>query len=219
MESSMGDVQLIEAVKAGNLATVEALLASGVDIHQQDEQGWTPLHWAAGKGDVAIVELLLKNGADIFQVGCDQRTPYMIALAAARVEAARLLRDAEERLVRRKPAPPPRKYCKAYYVKDLRQFSGWSESQAAGSDVQALSEHDVVFLHQDFSVTKSMWHNENVLFHQRTPEWEKFCTMVLQFEVPDDLALIPGTAGRPELGGGAQASLAQGFSERVPAAL
>jgi hypothetical protein len=38
----MGDVQLIEAVKAGDLATAEALLASGADIHQQDEQGWTP---------------------------------------------------------------------------------------------------------------------------------------------------------------------------------
>lgn len=188
----MGYVQLIEAVKAGNLAAVEAMLASGVDIQQQDEQGWAPLNWAAGKGDVAIIELLLKNGADIFQVGRDQRTPYMIALAAARVEAARLLREAEEKSgAARNHRQPPRKYCKAYYVKDLRQFSGWSESQAAGSDVQALSDHDVVFLHQDFSVTKSMWHSEDVLFHQSTPEWENFCATVLRFEVPDDFALIP----------------------------
>ena len=50
----MGDVQLIEAVKAGNLAMAEALLAAGADIHQQDEQGWTPLNWAAGKGEVAL---------------------------------------------------------------------------------------------------------------------------------------------------------------------
>jgi ankyrin repeat protein len=188
----MSDVQLIEAVKAGDLATVTALLASGVDIHQQDEQGWSSLNWAAGKGDVAIIEVLLQNGADIFQVGRDQRTPYMIALAAARVEAARLLREAEEKSGAASPhQQPPRQYCKAYYIKDLRQFSGWSEGQAKRSDAQALSDHDVVFLHQDLSVTKSMWHNEDVLFQQNTPEWENFCTVVLQFEVPDDFALIP----------------------------
>jgi hypothetical protein len=188
----MGEAQLIEAVKAGNLATVEALLVTGVDIHQQDEQGWTPLNWAAGKGDVAIVQSLLKHGADVFAVGRDQRTPYMIALAAARVEVARLLRDAEEKAAGPKHQnQPARKYCKAYYVKDLRQFSGWSESQAAAGDVQDLSDNDVVFLHQDFTVTKSMWHNENVLFNQCSPEWEDFCLTVLQFQVPDDFDLIP----------------------------
>jgi Ankyrin repeats (3 copies) len=188
----MGDVQLIEAVKAGNLATVEALLAAGADIHQQDEQGWTPLNWAAGKGEVALVESLLKHGADVFTVGRDQRTPYMIALAAARVEVAKLLREAEAKAGGAKSqSQQPRKYCKAYYVKDLCQFSGWSESQAAEGDGQDLSDHDVVFLHQDLTVTKSMWHNENVLFNQRSLEWEDFCTAVLQFQVPDDFDLFP----------------------------
>lgn len=188
----MGDVQLIEAVKAGDLATAEALLASGADIHQQDEQGWTPLNWAAGKGDVAMVESLLKHGADIFTVGRDQRTPYMIALAAARVAVARLLREAEDKVGGAKSqSQPPRKYCKAYYLKDLRAFSGWSESQTEDGEVHTISDNDVVFLHQDLSVTTSMWHNENVLFNQRTPEWEDFCTAVLQFKVPDDFDLIP----------------------------
>jgi hypothetical protein len=188
----MGDVRLIEAVQAGDLATVEALLASGADMHQQDEQGWTPLNWAAGKGDVAIVESLLKHGADVFTVGRDQRTPYMIALAAARVEAARLLREAEEKAGGAKNQnQPPRKYCKAYYLQDLRQFSGWSENQTEEGDVHTVSDNDVVFLHQDLTVTQSMWHNENVLFNQKTPEWEDFCTAVLQFKVPDDFDLIP----------------------------
>jgi Ankyrin repeats (3 copies) len=188
----MGDVRLIEAVKAGDLTTVEALLASGMDMHQQDEQGWTPLNWAAGKGDVAIVESLLKHGADVFTVGRDQRTPYMIALAAARVEVAKLLREAEEKAGGAKnQSQQSRKYCKAYYLKDLRQFSGWRESQTEDGDVHNISDHDVVFLHQDLTVTQSMWHNENVLFNQRTSEWEDFCTSVLQFKVPDDFDLIP----------------------------
>lgn len=188
----MGEVPLIEAVKAGNLAMVEALLASGADIHQQDEQGWTPLNWAAGKGDVALVESLLQHGADVFTVGRDQRTPYMIALAAARVEAARLLREAEAKAGGTQyPGQPPRQYCKAYYLKDLRQFSGWSERPAEDSAVSHVSDDDVVFLHQDLTVTTSMWHNENVLFDQQTPEWENFCAVVLQFQVPDDFDLMP----------------------------
>jgi len=195
-------VQLIEAVKAGNLATVEALLGAGADIHQQDEQGWTPLNWAAGKGDVALVQLLLKYGANVLHVGRDHRTPYMIALAAARIEAAKLLREAEDRAGgAQSQSRQPRQYCKAFYLKDLRQFPGWSESRInwqdaadnnAAEDRQApgFSDHDVVFLHQDLTVTQSMWHNENVIFQQITPAWEAFCTTVLHFQVPDDLDLV-----------------------------
>lgn len=198
----MADVQLIEAVKAGNLATVEALLATGADVHQQDEQGWTPLNWAAGKGDVTLVQLLLQNGANVLHVGRDQRTPYMIALAAARIEVAKLLREAEDRAGgAQSQSRQPRQYCKAFYLKDLRQFPGWSESRinwqdpggsnaAEDREAPGFSDHDVVFLHQDLTVTQSMWHNENVLFQQITPAWEEFCTTVLQFQVPDDLDLV-----------------------------
>jgi hypothetical protein len=196
----MGDVQLIEAVKAGNLATVETLLGAGANIHQQDEQGWTPLNWAAGKGDVALIQLLLQHGANVLHVGRDQRTPYMIALAAARIEAAKLLRDAEDRAGGAQ-SRQPRKYCKAFYLKDLRQFPGWSESRINWQDsrdnnatddreVPGFSDQDIVFLHQDLTVTQSMWHNENVLFQHITPAWEAFCTTVLQFQVPDDLDLV-----------------------------
>jgi hypothetical protein len=198
----MADVQLIEAVKAGNLATVEALLSTGADIHQQDEQGWTPLNWAAGKGDMALVQLLLENGADVLHVGRDQRTPYMIALAAARIEVAKLLREAEDRAGgAQSQRRQPRQYCKAFYLKDLRQFPGWNESRinwrGPGDDnateereAPGFSDQDVVFLHQDLTVTQSMWHNENVLFQQLTPAWEAFCATVLQFQVPDDLDLV-----------------------------
>jgi ankyrin repeat protein len=71
----MGELPLIEAVKAGNLSAVATLLASGSEIHQQDEHGWASLHWAAGKGDAAVVGLLLQHGANALQVGRDQRTP------------------------------------------------------------------------------------------------------------------------------------------------
>jgi ankyrin repeat protein len=68
----MSNMQLIEAVQTGQLAKVEEALNAGADINEQDEQGWTPLNWAAGKGNVEIVGLLLNRGADVFRTGRDQ---------------------------------------------------------------------------------------------------------------------------------------------------
>jgi len=91
----MDNLQLIEAVKANNLASVKEFIESGADLNQQDEQGWTPLSWAAGKGNPEIVGLLIERGADPLKVGRDRRTPYKIALAAGNAEVAMLLRNAE----------------------------------------------------------------------------------------------------------------------------
>ena len=200
----MSDSQLTEAVKDGDLATAKALIESSADIHEQSEQEWTPLNWAAGRGDVEMIKLLLGNGADVFEVGRDQRTPYQIALAAARVEAAKLLREAEAKIdTEKRKVYPERPYCKAYYLKDLRQFPEWTESRInwkekpdfdsdeAESGDKEFSDSDVVFIHQDFTVTESMWHNENVIYNRVTPRWEEFCANTLKFKVPDDFDLIP----------------------------
>lgn len=182
--------ELIEAVKTGQLAKVEAVLNSGADIHQQDEQGWTPLNWAAGSGNVSLVRLLLDRGADPSRVGRDQRTPYKIALAAKHVEIARLLQDAEGNT-----DSTLRNYAKAYVLQELRKFSGWREEKINWKEAaDGLADGDVVFLHQDFTVTQLIWPGENVIFNQPTPEWRKFCEQELQFRVPTDLDLIPTSA-------------------------
>src|SRR5262245_4502565 len=200
----MSDFQLIKAVKDGDVATINELIKSGVDVNQQDEQGWTPLNWAAGKGEIEVVKQLVENGADVFKVGRDQRTPYMIALAAGRVEAVKFLREAEEKYAGEKRQAQPRPYCKAYHLRDLRQFPGWTESRInwkeskidgpkdKGADQDKEASHDdIVFIHDDLTVTQSMWRAENVIFDQINSEWEEFCKTVLNFRVPDDLEFIP----------------------------
>ena len=195
----MSDLKLIEAVKGGNLYAVTELIESGADVNQQDDHGWTPLNWAAGKGDVAILRSLLNHGADVSKSGRDERTPYMIALAAGQAEAARLLKDAEAKSGAIEGNRPERPYCKAVVLKQARQYPAWSESRinwkqspdderAEGADT--LSEDEVVFLHRDLSVTQSMWPGENVIFNQITPEWEKYCREALKFNPPDDLDLL-----------------------------
>src|SRR5262249_29889634 len=125
--SNMTDLKLIEAVKAGNLQAVKELIDCGVDIDQQDEHGWTPLNWAAGNGDASIVKSLIERGADFSKVGRDERTSYLIALAAGHAETAALLGEAEIKSGRGSGNRPERPYCKAIVLKHLRRFHGWIE--------------------------------------------------------------------------------------------
>src|SRR5829696_517158 len=195
----MSDLQLIEAVKTGQFSRVEEALNAGADIHQQDEQGWTPLNWAAGRGDVEIVSLLLDRGADVFRTGRDQRTPYKIALAAKHTDVARLLKKAEQAVNGASSDPTYGNYARAYLLGDLRKFSDWREEKINWKETipadengnsSELSDDDVVFLQQDFTVTELIWPGENVIFNRTTPEWIDFCTQELQFKVPDDFDLI-----------------------------
>jgi uncharacterized protein len=199
---------LIAAVKTGDIEKVSALLTSGEDVNQCDDQGWTPLNFASGKGNLVIVKLLIERGADPFKVGRDRRTPYMIALAAGREDVVKYLREVEDRLdpEKAKSFRPERKYCKAYHLRDLRAFSGWVEERidwkVTNQSEQVLPDHGkfaddmVVFIHQDFTVTETMWHNENVIFNQISESWRDFCQQVLCFRVPTDLDLMPSNLAK-----------------------
>ena len=57
------DVPLVEAVKAGDVAGVRALIEQGVDVNAAEVDGTTPLHWAANGQDTEIARLLLAAGA------------------------------------------------------------------------------------------------------------------------------------------------------------
>lgn len=201
----MAGTSLLDAVKNGDLPRVRDLIQSGEDVNQQDEQGWTPLNWAAAQGDLEAVKTLLNNGADLLKVGRDERTPYMIALAAGRVEVVKYLRQEEVKLrLEQSPNRRERPYCKAYYLRLLRQFSGWKENRINWKEKReedktdedrrketgGIIDADIVYVHQDLTVTHSMWHNEDVIFDEVTPQWQTFCEKELKFKVPDDLDLI-----------------------------
>ncbi len=79
------------------------------------------------------------------------------------------------------------KYCKAYKLRDLRQFSGWTEQHEG--DQPELSDDDVCYLWDDFTVvnTPIPGKESRVLFATVMPEWQEFCTTTLQFAIPEDL--------------------------------
>ncbi|XP_076001822.1 protein phosphatase 1 regulatory subunit 27b [Genypterus blacodes] len=59
-----GMAAIHEAVLSGNLDCVQLLLKFGADIHQRDEEGWTPLHMSCSDGFPHIARYLLSQGAD-----------------------------------------------------------------------------------------------------------------------------------------------------------
>jgi hypothetical protein len=56
---------LVEAIKAGDVAAVKNLIARGVELNQHDSNFCTPLWWAVDGGNVDIARLLLEAGADV----------------------------------------------------------------------------------------------------------------------------------------------------------
>lgn len=186
----MGITPLIDAVNTGDRDAVERLLDAGADANEAgSEQGWTALNYAAGRGDLAIVRLLLDRGADPAKVGLDRRTAYLIALAAGRVDVARLLRDVEQQRQLAIDAHAARPYCRAYPIAALRDYPAWTEPTTP----TPLTEEDVVFVHHDYRVTRWMWHDEHVVFEDGTQAWKTFCHNRLDFRIPDDVDLIVST--------------------------
>ena len=50
---------------AGDEAVVKLLLEKGADLDSKDNNGRTPLSWAARNGHDALVKLLFEEGADL----------------------------------------------------------------------------------------------------------------------------------------------------------
>ena len=58
------DTRLVQAVKAGDTATVMSLLSKKVDPNSTEPDGTTALHWAVRNNDTALVDRLIRAGAD-----------------------------------------------------------------------------------------------------------------------------------------------------------
>jgi hypothetical protein len=95
-----------------------------------------------------------------------------------------------------------KKYCKLYQLGELRSFSGWTD--AAAPEERDMADDASVFLCDEFTVLISPVgkDKDKRLFTKVTPEWEEFCTNVLNFSIPEDLAFA---YAEPETSAQAQA--------------
>lgn len=86
--------------------------------------------------------------------------------------------------------------CKAYPVKQLRVFGGWTEKTEnlkiekyivgdQESEVRrVLTDDDYLYLQENYIVTDGIFRDEHVIFDDITPEWIAFCQQELGFEIP-----------------------------------
>ena len=60
--AKLPDISIHDAANGGNIEAIKQYLAAGTDVNAKDEEGATPLHYAATK---AVAELLITKGADV----------------------------------------------------------------------------------------------------------------------------------------------------------
>ena len=91
------------------------------------------------------------------------------------------------------------KYSKAYPLKLFRQFPKWTENlensrktrkEIDGEIVEVAKELDdaeYLYLQENFTVTDSIFLDENIIFSDVTPAWIEFCRNVLRVPFPSSL--------------------------------
>ena len=82
---------LLEAVRAGDSAAVEALLAEGASANEAGADGTTSLHWAVYRDDLPIVERLIRAGAAVDAANRYGVRPLTIAVAAGQAGVVEVL--------------------------------------------------------------------------------------------------------------------------------
>lgn len=84
--------KLFSAIEAGSLEQVETLLASAAtDVNQPNQEGLTPLHYAADRGLAEICQSLLAAGAAVDAKDKSDWTPLRYAALCDQVDVGRIL--------------------------------------------------------------------------------------------------------------------------------
>ena len=79
------------------------------------------------------------------------------------------------------------KYCRAYQLRQLRQFPGWTERPENArivrrevngevvEEARRLTDADYVYLQRNYTVTDGIFIDENIIFNDITSEWIDYC--------------------------------------------
>jgi ankyrin repeat protein len=89
--AATGRTELMVAAKMGDYERVVALLASGGEVNQENQNGGTALMYSALGGDPRITALLIDRGAEIDAVASNGWGALMIAVAKGHGEIVQLL--------------------------------------------------------------------------------------------------------------------------------
>lgn len=85
---------VVEAVRAGDLATAGKLIENGADVDASQGDGATALHWAAHRNDLEAASLLIAAGADVNTANELGATPLWLAAVNGSATMIKRLLDA-----------------------------------------------------------------------------------------------------------------------------
>lgn len=84
--------QLVHDARRGHAQRVRTWVKAGADVHAQDEQGRTALHWLAARGTgSSAIDTLIMAGADALRKDNDGQTPLQLAREAPQGAALKAL--------------------------------------------------------------------------------------------------------------------------------
>ena len=84
---------IFEACLSGDLDAVKGFLSQGATVQDTDEDGMTPLHYAAAGDSRDVMEYLIKQGADIHATSNDGLTPLQVGVQSNSEWAEVILED------------------------------------------------------------------------------------------------------------------------------
>ena len=85
------DAGLLEAVRTGDVAAIDALLDEGADVNAAGADGTTALHWAVYRDDLPTVERLIRAGAAVDHANRYGVRPLSLAVAGGQAGIAEVL--------------------------------------------------------------------------------------------------------------------------------
>ena len=87
-------VALVDAVKAGDVARVRALIDKRADVNAAQPDGTTPLHWAVDRERTDIVQMLIRAGANVKAANRYGATPLWLASVNGNAKTLAMLLEA-----------------------------------------------------------------------------------------------------------------------------
>jgi uncharacterized protein len=95
-KSPEGVKAMFYAIEKDNLVYAQKVLAMGFDPNLLNDNGYSPLQYAAMRGNAQMVELFIRNGASVGQLSRDGEGAVELALKMGHGEAADVLKKARQ---------------------------------------------------------------------------------------------------------------------------